>query len=101
MNRWIHSVGATLGVVAMVLGVAGPAAASTKELEDQGKVNVVFDAMILRPLGLATTALGAALFAVPVAPLVGMTRPKDLGKPLEFLVLRPARYTFQDPLGHH
>jgi hypothetical protein len=30
-----------------------------------------------------------------------MTRPADIRKPLESLVLRPARYTFVDPLGHH
>ena len=44
---------------------------------------------------------GAVAYGVVVAPLVAMTRPSDLGKPLEPLVLRPARYTFVDPLGEH
>ena len=101
MNRWIRSCGATLGVVAIVLGTAGPALAGAKDFEDHGRVNIIFDAVILRPFGLATTILGAAIFALPVGPLVGMTRPQDIGKPLDFLVLRPARYTFSDPLGHH
>jgi hypothetical protein len=101
MNRWIRSLGATLGAVAIVLGTAAPALAAAKDLEDHGRVNIIFDAIVLRPFGLATTAVGAALFAFPVGPLVGITRPKDIGKPLEFLVLRPARYTFSDPLGHH
>jgi hypothetical protein len=47
------------------------------------------------------TALGSVLFAFPVAPIVALTRPADLRKPLDFLVLRPARFTFVDPLGHH
>ena len=101
MNRWITSFGATLGVVAIILGTAAPAAAAAKDLEAHGQVNIIFDALVLRPFGLATTALGAALFAFPVGPLVAITRPKDIGKPLDFLVLRPARYTFSDPLGHH
>ncbi len=75
-------------------------AASAQDFENRGEVNVVFDAMLLRPMGLAVTALGGALFA-SVAPIVAITRPSDLRKPLDFLVLRPVRYTFVDPLGHH
>ena len=101
MNRWIRNLGATLGVVGMILATAGPALAAAQDLEAHGKVNVIFDAIVLRPAGLATTALGAMIFAFPVGPLVALTRPQDIGKPLDFLVLRPARYTFSDPLGHH
>jgi len=101
MRHAIRCLSATLVAVALLAIQVGTAAASTKDLEDHGKVNVIFDAIILRPLGLAMTAFGGALFAFPVAPIVGMTRPSDIGQPLEFLVLRPARYTFSDPLGHH
>jgi hypothetical protein len=47
------------------------------------------------------TGLGAAIFVFPVGPLVAITRPTDIRQPLDFLVMRPARYTFSDPLGHH
>jgi hypothetical protein len=47
------------------------------------------------------TGFGAALWTVGVAPVVALTRPADLGKSMDYLILRPARYTFSDPLGHH
>ncbi len=47
------------------------------------------------------TAVGAMLFAFPVAPVVAITRPTEFRKPLERLILSPARYTFVDPLGYH
>ena len=101
MKRWIRGLSATLVAVALLAVQVGTAAANAQSLEDQGKVNVIFDAVVLRPLGMAMTAIGGLLFAFPVGPLVGITRPSEIHKPLEFLVLRPARYTFSDPLGHH
>jgi hypothetical protein len=101
MNRCLQGIAAALVAVALIFAHAGPAMASAKDFEEQGSVNVVFDAMVLRPLGLVVTALGGAIFVFPVAPIVALTRPADLRKPLDFLVLRPARYTFVDPLGHH
>jgi hypothetical protein len=101
MKRWIRGLSATLVAVTLLAVQVGTAAAATKEMEDRGKVNVIFDAVVLRPLGLAMTAVGGVLFAFPVGPIVGITRPKDIRQPLEFLVMRPARYTFSDPLGHH
>ena len=101
MNRCLQGLAAALVVVALIFAQAAPVAASAQDFESQGDVNVVFDAMLLRPMGLAVTAIGGMLFAFPVAPIVAVTRPTDLRKPLEYLVLRPARYTFADPLGHH
>jgi hypothetical protein len=60
----------------------------------------MMDALFLRPIGLAMTVSGAALYAVSV-PFVALTRPSEIATPLEQLVLRPARYTFVDPLGEH
>jgi hypothetical protein len=62
---------------------------------------VVFDVLILRPLGLAGMAIGSVLFIVPVAPLTLLTRPSDIGKPWERMVLTPARFVWADPLGLH
>ena len=101
MKSWIRVLSATLVAVTLLAVQVGTATASAKDLEEHGKVNIVFDALILRPLGLAMTAVGGVLFAFPVGPIVGITRPADIGQPLDFLVLRPARYTFSDPLGHH
>jgi hypothetical protein len=67
---------------------------------DASSVNVVVDALILRPIGLVVFIGGVVVYGVTAA-IVGITRPKDLGKPLEPLVLAPARYTFVDPIGQH
>ena len=94
---------ATLLVCTLLVLSAAPASAdmlSTNRSTQERSVNVVFDAGVLRPLGLLVTMGGALLYGV-VAPFVAMTRPSELGKPLEPLVLRPARFTFVDPLGEH
>jgi hypothetical protein len=63
-------------------------------------VPVLFDALFLRPTGLLMTALGLGFAPLPMA-IVGVTRPTDILKPFKDLVIRPARYTFVDPLGMH
>ena len=49
----------------------------------------------------SSTNIGGAVAYGVVAPFVAMTRPSEIGKPLEPLLFRPARYTFVDPLGEH
>ena len=44
--------------------------------------------------------VGAAL-AVPAVAIAAITRPPEALKPIDFLVMRPARYTFGDPIGTH
>ena len=61
---------------------------------------ILLDAMVLRPLGLVLTAVGAAAFVIPGA-FTMMTRPTDIGKPFKVLVGNQFRYTFMDPLGAH
>ena len=58
------------------------------------------DALILRPAGVISLVLGAALFVV-VSPIVLITRPQDIGTPFQTLVGRPAKYVWVDPLGGH
>jgi hypothetical protein len=95
---------AALVATAMLIGSVGPAAGAA--YEDQGleatkkETPILLDALILRPVGLALTAVGTALF-VPAAAVVGATRPTDVGKPFQMLVANPFRYTFMDPLGQH
>jgi hypothetical protein len=63
-------------------------------------VPVMTDALILRPLGLAALAIGAA-GAILATPIVALTRPSDIAKPYKTWVVPPARYVWVDPLGSH
>jgi len=88
-------------MICALLSVPSAASAFTGNEEvDPGSVNVIFDVLVLRPIGLAVTIGGAVAYGL-TAVIVGITRPKDITKPLEPLVLAPARYTFVDPIGHH
>ena len=102
MSRCLQGVFAVLIAVSLLLVQAAPAAAAAGDgLENRGRTNLVFDAMLLRPLGLVAIGLGTAVWAVGVAPWVAMTRPTDLDDSMSYLIMRPVRYTFADPLGHH
>ena len=98
----IRKLTAALGVAAIVMSAASPALAFKDEglTAREKSVPVVFDAMVLRPLGLVLPAGGAVLAVIPTA-FVAMTRPTDIVKPLNALVAKPFRYTFMDPLGEH
>ncbi len=57
---------------------------------------MVFDAVVLRPVGLVTTVAGSAIYAIslPFSLLGGNEK-----EARENLVNNPARYTFKRPLG--
>jgi len=103
MRKPVRSLVAVLVATALWTGSVGSAAAA---FEDEGldaarkDTPVLLDAFILRPVGLALTAIGSVLF-VPAAGIVAATRPTDIGKPFQLLVANPFRYTFIDPLGQH
>ncbi len=104
MSHHIRQLAAALGACGLLLGFAAPAAAQSGLLtnaERASSVPVVFDALVLRPVGLVMTLVGSAIFLVPVAPVMAVTRPTDMGRPFQQLVVAPARYTFVDPLGLH
>jgi type IV secretory pathway TrbD component len=102
MSRCLQGFSAVLIAVSLLVVQAAPAAAAAgEEHEIQGHTNLVADAIILRPLGLAAIGIGAAVWAVGVAPFVALTRPADLDQSMDYLIMRPVRYTFTDPLGHH
>ena len=93
-----------IATLALILSLASPAAANSFSRDDgdvEGAVPIVLDLLLLRPLGLAMTAVGLVVYAFPVAPITAITRPTELGKPLGPLVAAPARFTFSDPLGQH
>lgn len=92
-------------VLALGLALASPAPAQepgqdAKNYDQLGTVQPGVDVLILRPLGLLATITGTALF-VASAPFVLITRPTQIGVPFNYLVVRPARYTWVDPLGEH
>ena len=99
MFRRIRRFAASLAVIGLVAGTATPASADLDSI-DPNSVPVVFDAIFLRPMGLAMTAVGAALF-VPVGAVTLVVRHQDIDKPFEWLVKDPFTYTFLDPLGSH
>jgi hypothetical protein len=107
MHHPLRRIACAMLTLALALSLATPAAAGTSlghgdDGETREKsVPIVFDVLVLRPLGLAMTALGAVVYAFPVAPLTLVTRPTDIGKPFRLMVAAPARYTFVDPLGQH
>ena len=102
MSRCPQRFSAVLIAVALLLVQVAPAAAAIgQDLESRGKTNLVADALILRPLGLVMIGFGAAVWAVGVAPFVALTRPTELYESMSYLIMRPVRYTFVDPLGHH
>jgi len=102
MSRYLQGFSAVLVAVSLLSVHAAPAAAATGDgLENRGHANLIADAMILRPLGLVAIGLGSVVWAVGVAPFVALTRPTDLDDSMDYLIMRPVRYTFADPLGHH
>jgi len=103
MSRSIRAFVAASLTCALLLGQAAPAFAMNTmgSVENEpNAVPVLFDALILRPVGLMMTAVGAVGFCL-VAPLMAITRPTDLGKPFSALIVAPARYTWVDRLGTH
>ena len=56
--------------------------------------------MFLRPIGLPMTGLGMAIAPLAMGVTL-LTRPSDIFKPFKILVVKPARFTFVDPLGQH
>ena len=91
-----------LACVFVALVGGSPAAAATGHVGeiDKPTASVGLDLIVLRPFGLLATGVGAAL-AVPAVAITALTHPQDIHKPIEFLVMRPARYTFGDPIGTH
>ena len=104
MRKTARSLAAALAAASLLLAPVPTALAASEG--DPGleaakrETPILLDAFVLRPVGLALTAVGTVLF-VPAAAVVGATRPTDVGKPFQMLVASPFRYTFVDPLGQH
>jgi hypothetical protein len=102
LNRIRHFavVFATAGL-ALTLALPARADRLAEISNEPSTVPVIFDIAVMRPIGLLTCVVGAAFYLIPVAPVVALTRPTEIAKPLGPLVGVPFRFTFKDPLGHH
>lgn len=105
MPNRIRRLAAPLVIAGLVLGLAHPVFATNNrafEVETQSSsVPMMFDVLVMRPIGLAATMVGTVFYVFPVAPLMAITRPADIAKPIQPLIGAPARFTFRDPIGHH
>jgi hypothetical protein len=99
MSAGIRRTLVILVVLITFVASAAPAMAGPSG-EEAAPANVVSDVLILRPLGIATTGLGAAMFVVTL-PILAVTAPTQIGVPFGILVKRPVRYVWADELGTH
>jgi len=83
-----------------MFATSAPALAESDGYDARSNASDMVDVLILRPLGLVALGAGTALFAV-ISPVMLIARPMELGKPFESLVVAPARYVWQDPIGSH
>jgi hypothetical protein len=91
-----------LAVLALIVtfAVSTPALAGSKSAEEAVPASIVVDVLILRPLGIVTTGLGVAMFAVS-APICALVAPTQIGVPFDILIKRPVKYVWGDELGTH
>jgi len=104
MPHLFRRLAATLAIAGLVLGLASPSLAEGRLADvgdEQSAVPMIFDIAVMRPIGLTSTIIGSLFYVFPVLPIMAITRPSEIGKPLGPLVGAPARFTFKDPIGHH
>ncbi|MGQ0658106.1 MAG: hypothetical protein ACT4NU_08445 [Chromatiales bacterium] len=82
------------GLIALAVGAT--ASAGDETATDYNGSSMLFDLVVLRPLGVAGTAIGAAAFVVALP----FTVPSgSVSESARELVGKPAEYTFNRPLG--
>jgi len=94
-NRLIRKMFVALAITAAL--AAPPMAAADSYIDQRpGFGAMVVDGVLVRPLGLGATVLGAAAWVVtlPFSVLGG-----NAGEAAQKLVVEPARFTFTRPLG--
>ena len=81
----------------VIIPYASPALAQEYfEAEDPSGASMLFDTVLVRPIGIVATAVGAVFFVVswPFSALGD-----NVGEASEKLINEPARFTFKRPLG--
>jgi hypothetical protein len=82
------------------MALSTAAAADMVAQSDAANASAAVDALVLRPAGFVSLVVGTALFVV-TSPFVLLTRPHEIGRPFDELVVAPARFLWIDPLGEH
>jgi hypothetical protein len=90
---------ASLVLAATVMISASAATARGESIYDDtpSAGEMIFDLVLLRPLGLVATAIGAGVYVVALP--IALMRGEGPSEPAEQLVVGPARFTFTRPLG--
>jgi hypothetical protein len=103
MSNRIRHFAAAFATAGLALTLALPARADrmTDLSNAPSSVPMIFDVLVMRPIGLLATVMGTVFYVVPVAPIMALTRPTEIAKPMGPLIGAPARFTFKDPIGHH
>ena len=91
---------AALAAAMLLFGAMAPSSAMAATQAEDSTVPVVFDVIIMRPVGFATLLIGTGLF-VGSLPILLITRPTDIATPADFFMGRPARFLWKDSLGAH
>jgi hypothetical protein len=100
MVRRLRHLAAALAVAALTLSQAAPASAGAVEDVDSHQVPVFVDLALMRPLGLAATAAGVAVF-LPAAALTAIFHRESVPIVYDTFVRGPYDFTFRHPIGRH
>lgn len=99
-NRIRRSVAALTAALLLSTVATTPSFAQTRAQGDAANASPVLDVMLLRPVGFISLVVGVGLMAA-LTPIVLITRPHEINKPFEQLVVKPARFLWVDPIGGH
>jgi hypothetical protein len=99
-NRIRRSIAVMTAALLLSTVAASPSMAVSTFRDDAANASPVLDVMLLRPAGFVSLVVGVGLMAV-LTPLVLITRPTEIDKPFEQLVVKPARFLWVDPIGGH
>lgn len=99
-NRIRRSVAGLTAALLLSTVATTPSFAESKFRDDAANASPVLDVMLMRPAGFVSLVVGAGLM-VALTPLILITRPHEIGKPFEQLVMKPARFLWVDPIGGH
>jgi len=93
MKREVKVIAALMLALGLVMGSVSPLCA----YRDWDTTPVEVDGLVLRPLGIGATILGAAAF-LAVLPFAAITGTVE--STADALVMEPYRFTFERPVGY-
>ena len=75
MTKPIRRLAAPLAIAGLIVGLAHPVLAGNQAFESEtqsSSVPMLFDVLVMRPMGLAATVMGTAFYLFPVAPIMAL-----------------------------